>query len=92
MSETCWAQRAVDNFFKGCEYPTRIECDQIARSVSDALDVYNVDTPGSMSYTVVYTGPQLAKQGLVVSFRESEAHFDQGHENYSTGDPRLLSA
>jgi hypothetical protein len=68
MGEISWAQRAVDNFFKGRECPTRTECDQIARSVSDALDVYNVDTPGSMSYTVVCTGPQLAKQGLVVSF------------------------
>jgi len=78
MGETSWAQQAVDNFFKGRECPTQIECDQIARSVSDALDVYNVDTPGSMSYTVICTGPQLTKQGLVVSFREPEAHFDQG--------------
>lgn len=77
MGETSWAQRAVDNFFEPRECPTRIECDQIARSVSDALDVSDVELPGSMSYTVVCTGPQLAKQGLVVSFREPEAHFDQ---------------
>ncbi|KAK4117539.1 hypothetical protein N656DRAFT_833798 [Canariomyces notabilis] len=47
--------------------PDQSQCDQIARSISGASNVYNVDTPGSMSYTV----------GTVVSFREPQAHLDQ---------------
>ena len=77
MGEKSWAQQAVDHFFERRKYPTQIQCDQIARSVSDAPEVYNVDTPGSMSYTVICTGRQSGKQALVVSFREPEAHLDQ---------------
>lgn len=78
MVEISWAQQAVDNFFKGRKHPARFQCDQIARSISGASNVRNVDTPGSMSYTVVCTDRPAGKQDLVVSFREPEAHLDQG--------------
>jgi hypothetical protein len=80
MDETSWAQQAVDRFFEGRKCPTQPQCDQIARSISGASNVYNVDTPGSMSYTVVcklQDDRGTAKQGTVVSFREPQAHLDQ---------------
>lgn len=77
MAESSWAQQAVDRFFEGRTYPTQIQCMQIAKSVTSALDVYNVDTPGSMSYTVICKWPDGAKKPLVVSFRAPEAHLDQ---------------
>lgn len=43
-----------------------------------ASDVRNVDTPGSMSYTVVCAGRPAGQGGLVVSFREPEAVLDEG--------------
>lgn len=76
MAEISWAQQAVDRFFDARKRPTRSQCDQIARSVSGASDVRNVDTPGSMSYTVTCTGRLAGKQDLVVSFREPEASLD----------------
>ncbi|OJD10568.1 hypothetical protein AJ78_08462 [Emergomyces pasteurianus Ep9510] len=77
MVEIPWAQQAVDRFFERRKYPTRLQCDHIAQSISGASDVRNVDTPGSMSYTVICTGRHARKQDLVVSFREPEAHLDQ---------------
>ena len=77
--QTSWAQQTIDDFFKHREYPTQIQCDQIARSISNASDVSSVDTPGSMSYIVICKGPHPATQVLVVvSFREPEAYLDQG--------------
>jgi hypothetical protein len=77
MGKTSWAQQSVNNFYKGRKLPTQDQCEQIARSISDASEVYNIDTLGSMSYTVVCTGRQVAHQALIVSFREPEAHIDQ---------------
>lgn len=78
MAGTPWAQQAVRHFFERRKHPTQFQCDQIARAVSGAADIQNVDTPGSMSYTVVCTGCHASKQDLIVSFREPEAHLDQG--------------
>lgn len=76
MAEISWAQQAVSRFFDARKYPTQSQCDQLARAVSGAPDVRNVDTPGSMSYTVACTGRLAEKQDLVVSFREPEARLD----------------
>jgi len=73
-------QQAVGRFFHGRKSPTQEQCDQIARSVSGAPNVYNVGTPGSMSYTVICKHddiPTSEKPVVVVSFREPEAHIDQ---------------
>ena len=76
MAEIPWAQQAVELFFKGRKHPTQFQCDQIAHSISHASDIRNVETPGSMSYTVICTGRDAGKQDLVVSFREREAYLD----------------
>lgn len=49
MTEISWAEQAVDRFFEGRRNPARLQCDQIARAVSGASDIRNVDTPGSMA-------------------------------------------
>lgn len=78
MDETSWARQAVDRFFERRKCRTQTQCNQIARSISGFSNVYNVDTPGSMSYTVIcQDGEAAAKQAIVVSFREPEAHLDQ---------------
>lgn len=76
MAGKSWAQRAIDEFFAGRRSPTRIECDQTARSISGASAVRPVDIPGSLSYTVVCSGCQEQQQDLIVSFRDSEARLD----------------
>lgn len=78
MDETSWAQQAVDSFFAGRKCPTQTQCIEIARSISGFPNVYDVDTPGSMSYTVVCKDVQpTAKPETVVSFRQPEAHIDE---------------
>lgn len=81
MATTLWAQQAVDGFFGRRKHPTQFECNRIAQYVSGASDVHNVDTPGSMSYTVVFTGCRAGDgNDLVVSFREPEAYLDKAME------------
>lgn len=75
MAETSWAQLANVNFFATRKSPTQLQCDQAARSISGSSAVHPVDTPGSMSYTVVCTG-RRGEPDLVVSFREPEAELD----------------
>ncbi|KAL1846486.1 hypothetical protein Daus18300_014236 [Diaporthe australafricana] len=78
MATALWAQQTVEGFFRRRKYPTQFECNRIARKVSGASDVHNVDTPGSMSYTVVCTGCRGGDgKDLVISFREPEAHLDE---------------
>ncbi|KAI3390254.1 hypothetical protein diail_10855 [Diaporthe ilicicola] len=81
MATTLWAQQAVKGFFQRRKYPTQFECNRIAQNVSGASNVHNVDTPGSMSYTVVCTGRRAGDgKDLVISFREPEAHLDKSME------------
>jgi hypothetical protein len=81
MATTLWAQQAVEGFFRRRKYPTQFECNRIAQNVSGASNVHNVDTPGSMSYTVVCTGRRAGDgKDLVISFREPEAHLDKSIE------------
>ncbi|GAP89016.1 putative protein kinase-like domain [Rosellinia necatrix] len=76
MTQSSWAQEATDRFFGGRKSPTQMQCDKIAQSVSGALTVNPVDSPGSMSYTVICNGrPGL--QDLIVSFREPEAMLNE---------------
>ena len=76
MAGESWAQQAINRFFASRKSPTRIECDEAARSLSGASTVRPVDIPGSLSYTVVCTSCREQQWDLVVSFRESEARLD----------------
>ncbi|KPM41998.1 hypothetical protein AK830_g4580 [Neonectria ditissima] len=77
MAHTSWAEQVTSRFFDGRESPSRVQCDKIAQSVSGASTVSPVDSPGSMSYTVVCSGRRGSPQDLVVSFREPEAILDE---------------
>ncbi|KAM3452573.1 hypothetical protein MY3296_004462 [Beauveria thailandica] len=77
MAQSSWAQEVVDRFFSGRKSPSRMQCDEIAHRVSGASTVCPVDSPGSMSYTVICNGCPGPQQNLVVSFREPEAIFDE---------------
>jgi hypothetical protein len=81
MATINWAQQAVDVFFQRRKQPTQVQCNRIAQDIADTSDVRDVDTPGSMSYTVVCTGCRTGNgKDLVVSFREPEAHLDESME------------
>ena len=75
MDQRSWAQRAIGRFFNGRRSPSQSRCDEIAQSLSEALTVTPVESPGSMSYTVICSGCREPKD-LVVSFREPEALLD----------------
>lgn len=77
MTQSSWAQQATDRFFSDRKSPSQIQCDEIAQSVSGALTVSPVESPGSMSYTVICSGCPEPQQDLVVSFREPGAILDQ---------------
>ena len=77
MTQSSWAQQVTARFFHGRKSPSQIQCDEIARSVSGASTVSPVDSPGSMSYTVVCGGRPGPQQDLVVSFREPGAKLDK---------------
>lgn len=77
MAQSSWAQEVVDRFFSGRKSPSRMQCDEIAHRVSGASTVCPVDSPGSMSYTVICNGCPGPQQNLIVSFREPEAIFDE---------------
>ncbi|UNI20472.1 hypothetical protein JDV02_006553 [Purpureocillium takamizusanense] len=77
MTQASWAQEATDRFFSGRKSPTQKQCDEVAQSVSGASTVSPVESPGSMSYTVVCKGCP-GPQDLVVSFREPGAALDEG--------------
>ncbi|KAJ0163689.1 hypothetical protein CTA2_2578 [Colletotrichum tanaceti] len=70
MSPSSWAQQATDRFFNGRKSPSQIQCDKIAQSASGASTVSPVDSPGSMSYTVICSGRPEPQQDLIISFRE----------------------
>ncbi|KAI3316991.1 hypothetical protein HD806DRAFT_516322 [Xylariaceae sp. AK1471] len=78
MAHTSWAQQKTDRFFSGRKFPAQSRCDEIAQSISSASTVRPVDSPGSMSYTVVCSGRPRPHQGLVISFREPGAKLDEG--------------
>ncbi|SCV37101.1 uncharacterized protein FFB14_06424 [Fusarium fujikuroi] len=67
----------MDRFFSGRKSPSQIQCDEIAQSVSGASTVSPVDSPGSMSYTVICSGRPEPQQDLIVSFREPGAMLDK---------------
>ncbi|KAI3332892.1 hypothetical protein F4824DRAFT_514020 [Ustulina deusta] len=78
MTQTSWAQDATNRFFCGRKSPSQMQCDKIAQSISGASKVSPVDSPGSMSYTVVCNGCPGPQQDLIVSFREPGAMIDEG--------------
>ncbi|KAI0408045.1 hypothetical protein F4802DRAFT_550302 [Xylaria palmicola] len=72
-----WAQQQITRFFGGRKLPSRMQCDEIAQSVSGASTISPVESPGSTSYTVVCQGRPKLQQDLVVSFREPGAVLDE---------------
>ncbi|KAF4439742.1 Mus38-like protein [Fusarium austroafricanum] len=76
MTQSSWAQQATDRFFSDRKSPSQMQCDQIAQSVSGASAVRPVDSPGSMSHTVICSG-RPEPQDLIVSFREPGARLDE---------------
>ncbi|KAF4983608.1 hypothetical protein FZEAL_1017 [Fusarium zealandicum] len=77
MAQTSWAEQATNRFFDGRKSPSQMQCDEIAQSVSGASTVSPVDSPGSMSYTVVCNRRHGPPRDLVVSFRELGAMLDE---------------
>ncbi|KAG4253273.1 hypothetical protein FPRO03_07233 [Fusarium proliferatum] len=77
MAQSSWAQQAKDRFFSGRKSPSQIQCDEIAQSVSGASTVSLVDSPSSMSYTVICSSRLEQQQDLIVSFREPGAMLDE---------------
>ncbi|KAG5657045.1 hypothetical protein KAF25_011214 [Fusarium avenaceum] len=57
--------------------PSQKQYDKSAESISGSLTGRPVDSPGSMSYTVVCRGRPEPEQDLVISFGESEAMLDE---------------
>jgi hypothetical protein len=78
MTQTSWAQREIAHFFSGRKSPSQMQCDEIAQSISGASTVRPVDTPGSMSYTVVCNRRSEPHQDLIISFREPGAMLEEG--------------
>ncbi|WXC61528.1 hypothetical protein SNK03_007403 [Fusarium graminearum] len=76
MTDSSWAQRATDRFFGDRKSPSQKQCDEIAQSISGASTVSPVESPGSMSYTVICSGCPGPQQDLVLSFREQGAMLD----------------
>lgn len=77
MAEVSWSQQVVDGFFGEHKSPSQFQCDQPAVTLTGASEVHNVETPGSMSYTVICTGCPEGKGDLVLSLREPEARLDE---------------
>ncbi|CRG83349.1 hypothetical protein PISL3812_00700 [Talaromyces islandicus] len=76
MTRKTWAQLSIDYFFEAQTSPTQAECDEVARSLSNATGVRNVDVPGSLSYTVIGTGRPNQSQDLIISSREQQSTID----------------
>lgn len=76
MTQSSWAQEVVNRFFSGRKSHSQVQCDEIALCISGASAAVPVDSPGSMSYTVICSGCPGPQQKLVVSFREPEAILD----------------
>ncbi|KAK2009982.1 hypothetical protein LZ32DRAFT_639672 [Colletotrichum eremochloae] len=77
MTRSSWAQQATEWFFSGRKSPSQRQCDEITKLVSGASTVSPVDSPGSMSYTVICNGRPQPQQDLIVSFREPGAMLDE---------------
>ncbi|KAI0536685.1 hypothetical protein GGR58DRAFT_514390 [Xylaria digitata] len=77
MANSSWAQQTTARFFSGRNSPSQRQCDEIAQTISGASTVSLVDSPGSMSYTVVCSGLPSPRKDLIVSFRESGAVIDE---------------
>ncbi|KAH7019744.1 hypothetical protein EDB80DRAFT_746505 [Ilyonectria destructans] len=77
MAQNSWAEQVTNRFFDGRKSPSQMQCDEIAQSVSGASAVSPVDSPGSMSYTVVCNRRPGSQQDLIVSFREPGAMLDE---------------
>lgn len=77
MAQAPWAEQVTDRFFDGRKSPSRVQCDEIAKSVSGASTVRPVDSPGSMSYTVICGRQPGPQQDLIISFREPGAKLNE---------------
>ncbi|KAI1180211.1 hypothetical protein F4777DRAFT_574492 [Nemania sp. FL0916] len=78
MSQLSWAQQLIDSFFAGRCLPSQAACDEIALSTSGASTVSPVESPGSLSYTVVCSGLPGSQPDRIVSFREPGSELNEG--------------
>lgn len=76
MSQESWAQRQTKLFFDSRRSPTQAQCDQLSLSISGASEVSPVDSPGSLSYTVVCKNCPGPRKDLIISFREPGGMLD----------------
>lgn len=74
-----WAQQQTTRFLGDRNSPSQAQCDATAEALSGASAVRPVESPGSMSYTVVCNGCPPGPQDTVVvySFREEGARLDE---------------
>lgn len=77
MAGTAWTELVTNQFFIRRESPPRTRCNEIAQSISGASEVSPVESPGSMSYTVVCRGCPGPDENMIVSLRETEAKLDE---------------
>lgn len=78
MTQENWAQQAIARFFSRQKHHSQLDFHQLAYDVTGAPFLSEVETPGSMSYTVICTWPEEENhKPEVVSFREEPgAHLD----------------
>ncbi|KAH7175791.1 hypothetical protein EDB81DRAFT_23763 [Dactylonectria macrodidyma] len=77
MPQSSWAEQVTSRFFDGRKSPSQMQCDEIVRSVSGAPVARHVESPSSMSYTVVCNGRRGPPQDLIASFREPRSMLDE---------------
>ncbi|CAJ2507100.1 Uu.00g082860.m01.CDS01 [Anthostomella pinea] len=70
-----WTIASVDGFFASRESPTREECPECALAIVDESTIEPVETPGSLSYTVVCTAARTGTK-TIVSFRQYDTFID----------------
>lgn len=76
MSQASWSQRQTKIFFDSRTSPTQTQCDQLALAISGGSAVSPVDSPGSLSYTVVCKDCPGPRKDLIISFREPGGMLD----------------
>lgn len=77
MAQVSWAEHYTRLFFDEHKSPSRMQCDEIAQSISGAPTVRPVDNPGMTSYNVVCHGRPMSQPDLIVAFRHPALRFDE---------------
>lgn len=70
MSDIDWVEMTKHNFFYKRKSPSPQECEDFAKSMTDASIVRTIDSPSFKSYTVICSGCPGEPMELVLTFRE----------------------